>query len=287
MTNKEYKDSGVFQDVKIGSVASLFGLSDVAIRKYEQSGLVFPSHLPNSKYRSYDTMDLVMLLYSRAHKEFGFTVKETGRLANDYDVENIKDAYEKQIQHQKHKIDLLKNELDFMEEITKDIERIPELLDKCELSTSPGIFRIDFACGGELLIDPSRFALLKKWIGYAPFTFISTVYERSILEQQILLSKNYGDKSIRGGFGILEQYANLFPIRKNDIVQYCPPIHCVHTITYGNNQKLYPDLAPVYTFMKNNRIHPAGDAISFGIVCYHYTTIFERYCHLWIPYEKD
>lgn len=86
MANKEYKTAGDFSDVRIGLVADIFGLSDEAVRKYEQNDLIFPNRAGDSQYRAYDFMDIVMMLYSRQYKEFGFSVRETSNLVNECNI---------------------------------------------------------------------------------------------------------------------------------------------------------------------------------------------------------
>jgi len=286
MTGKEYKQIGNFSDIRIGLVASLFDMSDEALRKYEKRWLVFPDRFNDSQYRSYDYMDIVMMLYSRLYTGFGFSLKETSHLVNNCNTDQIKCAYEKQLEAKKRQLELLREQLNFAEHLINDMKQIPELLGKCELSMSPGIFRISLPKVEELQDNPKYFELLKRWIGYLPFTMISTIYGRESLNDHLLSQTSYC-AHIKGGLGIFEQYASLFSVAEDDVVRYYPPVPVVHTITHGNNHGLSPDFAPIYDFMNNEHIHVAGDAISFGIVCNNFSGDFDRYCHLWVPYEKD
>lgn len=186
MANKEYKTAGDFSDVRIGLVADIFGLSDEAVRKYEQNDLIFPNRAGDSQYRAYDFMDIVMMLYSRQYKEFGFSVRETSNLVNECNIQEIKDAYERQRSLQIKKIELIHQQLNFMEKISHDIERIPELVGRCELSENPGIFRLEFSSVDDLISNPKRVAAIKQWISFLPFTVISTVYKKEAFEKRVL-----------------------------------------------------------------------------------------------------
>lgn len=172
-----------------------------------------------------------------------------------------------------------------MEKISHDIERIPELVGRCELSENPGIFRLEFSSVDDLISNPKRVAAIKQWISFLPFTVISTVYKKEAFEKRVL-NRTINNNAI-GGLGILEEYAEMFLIQETDLVQYYTPVPSVHTITHGNNMGLVPQLNHVYAFMEEHNIHVAGNAISFGIACNNFNTDFDRYCHLWIPYEKN
>ncbi len=285
MAKKDYKRFGRFSDVRIGFVAELFDISDEALRKYEQNGLIFPDRSQDSQYRFYDYMDIVMMLYSRLYTGLGFSLKETSCLVNNCGIDQIKCAYEKQLEAKKRQLELLHKQLDFAEHLINDMERIPEMLGKCEFSMRPGIFRITLPFVEELLTKPKHCELLKQWISYLPFTMISTTYSREALNNRELSQKAYCAGS-EGGLGILEQYASLFSVVADDIVRYYPPVPAIHTITHGNNQGLSPDFTPVYGFMENHHLRASDDAVSFGIVCNNFGNEFDRYCHLWVPYEK-
>lgn len=68
------------QEMKIGELSSLSGLSIDTIRFYEKQGLIPPTRRTESNYRMYDTSTAQRLIFIRKARDLGFTLQEIGQL---------------------------------------------------------------------------------------------------------------------------------------------------------------------------------------------------------------
>lgn len=280
--NRRYKEEKDYPTRQTGSVAQLLGLSDEGVRIYERYGLVYPEKREDNGFRSFDIMDMVMLLYARVYRECGFSLKEARRLANHCSLEELSQAYGESILSLHRKVEWERWRLERVEELLSEIQAAGTGVGQCTLSTMPGMYRVEFLLNNRK-VDPSpeKQRRVRRWMETCiPFAMLSTRYVKETI------TRPKAEIIALSGLGIYEKYAGFLELREEGDVEYSPPVPAVHTILQANNQELIPDFSPCLSFLKSQGLRISGDVISFGIANLHFQTDFDRLFHLWIPVEK-
>ena len=280
--NRKYKDNHRFIFEQTGGIAKWTGLSDEGIRLYERSGLLYPEKDQQNKYRSFDAMDLTMLLYGMVYRDSGFSLKQTESLANDCSLEEVHEAYCLKYEERLREWEKERWRLERLEEMAADIEAAKVSLGECEIVTSPPLYRTEFMYQGQIVGDAQKQAIVRTWMkDHLPFAMLSTRYYSDML--------GLPREEIRScsGLGIYAKYADMLGIEENEHVKYYPPVRAVHTILSANNEMLNPDYTKALRYIEENHLRVCGDPLSFGIANLHFNKTFERYYHIWIPVEDN
>lgn len=279
--NRKYKDKHSFVLEQTGGIAKWTGLSDEGIRLYERSGLLYPEKDRQNKYRSFDTMDLTMLLYGMVYRESGFSMKETQRLANECTLEEVQEAYQKRYEEQLRAWERERWRLERLKEMTQDIEAARHSWGKCEIAERPAMYRQEFIVKAKIEGDTEKKAMVRSWMqNNLPFVMLSTRYDARTLGREREKVESVS------GLGVYAKYADILGIRESEHVRYYPPVRAVHTILSADNEMLNPDYTEVLRFIEKSNLRITGDPIAFGIANLHFGKTFERYYHLWIPIEE-
>jgi DNA-binding transcriptional MerR regulator len=75
--------------IRIAQLARLFGISDEAIRKYEQKGVFDIRRNDQNRFREYDIWDTVTLFQARKYTQMGLSVSRSAQLLNDTGVSAV------------------------------------------------------------------------------------------------------------------------------------------------------------------------------------------------------
>lgn len=280
--SKQYRDNmdgGPVSTKEIKQVAELLGMSDEGVRIYARRGFVHPDVREGSRVRSFDMMDFTMLLYSRVYRKSDFSLKETERIVEAGDVETIQRMYGVKICELEEELVQKRIVLECLRDASKAMESIPLLSNRCEIAPFPGLYRIEFMFSPSVWCDdPEQRELISTWAGYAPCTMISTRYSiRDLLDGR-------QPTTALAGMGMYAKHASHFSVQAGGQVSFVPPCdRAVHTVFSADNKQLIPDMGPVITYLAENSLEPASDAITLGIVNTGFGTTFTRYFHLWIP----
>lgn len=279
---KQYRDNtdgGPVSTKEIKQVAELLGMSDEGVRIYARHGFVHPDVHEGSRARSFDIMDFTMLLYSRVYRKSDFSLKEIERIVEADDVETIEGMYGAKIRELEEELAQKRIVLECLRDASKAMESIPLLSNQCEITPFPGLYRIEFMSSTSAWCDdPEQRELISTWAGYAPCTMISTRYFiRDLLDGR-------QPTTAVAGMGMCAKYASHFSVQAGGQVFFVPPCdRAVHTVFFADNKQLIPDMSHVITYLAENNLEPAGDALTLGIVNTGFGTTFTRYFHLWIP----
>ncbi len=156
-------------EYKIGTVAKLLGISPEGPRLYERNGILV-SHRRKGEngYRYYSRLDITALLRARAYHQYGFSLKETEALINADDVQYIGQEYRQRAESLEEEIRRKQHTLDYLRQISALVEQLPSQLWTIRPETSPGIHRLEFMQGDELILEPEHIGLFAQWAGLAP-----------------------------------------------------------------------------------------------------------------------
>ena len=199
----------------IGKVSKLMGLSIEGIRNYEKSGIISPRREEGSEYRKYSYLDITSLLRAKMYRSLGFSLKDTCRLTNESEMDEIRREIHQRKQELLGEKELLTAKIRFLESLGRDVEELEGGLGVAGLRLCPSFYRMEFAHNGEIDFSEETVTLFQEWISYVPFVHISTRYHGA---------------DVYGGLAVDEDYARLFSIQeKPGKVEYHPSTLCVFT----------------------------------------------------------
>lgn len=276
--NRKYKEKLEYEKELTGSVAKWMGLSDEGVRMYERYGLLHSDKDAQNNYRSFDIMDMTMLLYSQVYRESGFTLRETQKLANSCTLEEIHTAYQERCEAQRKALEREQLRLRRVMEITEDIKSVRMQYGQCSIEMSPAMYRVEFMKKFKTIRGNERQACVGYWMKeYLPFAMLSTRY----YQETLACAQEKMDAA--SGLGMYAKYAEALGVTENEYVTYHSPFRAVHAILSASNEMLTPDMGNCLAYIRDNGLQICGDAIGFGIVNTNFSDAFKRYYHIWIP----
>ena len=142
---------------KIGTVAKLLGVSPEALRLYERNGILISDRGDGENgYRYYSRLDITALLRARAYHQYGFSLKETEALINTDDVDFVCQAYELKAEDLEQEILRKQQILNYLKGILNLLEQLKSELWTIRPEIRPGIYRLEFMKGEELILAPDQ-----------------------------------------------------------------------------------------------------------------------------------
>ncbi len=185
-------------DYSIGKVSKLLDISVEGIRNYEKSDIIQSKRDDGSNYRKFSYLDIASLIRAKIFRSYGFSIKETGDLTNDSQLEEIVDAFAAKQEEIAAEIHLLQEKHDWLAQQKQLTQIVDAKVGKIEICRIPTVYRIEFACDGEIDFSDETVGLIQQWMQFVPFVYFSSRYN--------------GDH-VYGGLAIHERYASLFKIR--------------------------------------------------------------------------
>ena len=261
---------------QIGQVAKLLDISAQGLRLYEKEGIIIPQR-EDSGYRSYKRLDITSLLRARSYQKYGFSLQQVKDLLNTNDLQYLYNEYENHEKVLEKKILIQQLELNRLNYTKELMKSFPESLFKISYETRPALYRFEYMCNDELIIDSDLYPVLQKWISYAPLSFSSVRNEwnqHNVYYSGISMKKDDFDK------------IDDSELLKN--VTYYEPIECLCTIIQVNNEINHSldYLAHVVSYIHENKLEVIGDLISESIVSYNKKEDYTRIRKIWIPIKK-
>ena len=159
---------------KIGTVARLLGVSPQTLRLYEQNGILTSERGEGENgYRYYSRLDITALMRARAYHQYGFSMKETEGLINAGDVDYVLEEYRRRTRELEAELFLKQRILEYLRQMSDLLEQLPGQLWTIRRAVSPGIYRLEFMKGDQLILTPEQMEIFPHWVGLAPFAFPS------------------------------------------------------------------------------------------------------------------
>ncbi len=266
-------------EYKIGTVAKLLGISPEGLRLYERNGILV-SHRREEEngYRYYSRLDITALLRARAYHQYGFSLKETEALINTDDVQYIGQEYRQRAEALEEEIRRKQHTLDYLRQISALLEQLPSQLWTIRPETRPGIHRLEFMRGDELILEPEHIGLFSQWAGLAPFAFASQRNSWARLEE--------GQDESFSAVGILEEDARILGMP--DCLSggtYYPPVPCLYTVVEFSeeNASCVQYLAHLREYVHRHHLAVAGDPICRTFLSLNKKENYRRFRQVWLP----
>lgn len=268
---------------KIGTVARLLGVSPEALRLYERNGILVSERGEGENgYRYYSRLDITALLRARAYHQYGFSLRETEALINTDDVEFARREYERKAEDLEQEIRLKQQILDYLKGIMNLLEQLEAELWTIRPEIRPGLYRLEFMKGEELILAPKQLDLFPKWVGLAPFAFPSQRNSWTALE-------NGTDESF-SALGILETDAQSLGLP--DFIRqgvYYPPVSSLYTVVEisGENASCVGYLSRLWDYVRRHHITVTGDPVCRTFLSMNKKENYRRFRQIWLPVAPD
>lgn len=264
---------------KIGTVARLLGVSPEALRLYERNGILKSSVKDaENGYRYYSRLDITALMRARAYHQYGFSMKETEALINSDDVSYIQEEYRSREDRLEEEIRQKQMILGCLRQISALLDRIPSELWTIRRETCPGIFRLEFMKGEELILSPAQQELFPQWVAMAPFAFPSQRNSWSSL-------RNGRDESY-SALGVLEADAAAMNMPSAlSAGSYFPPSSCLYTAVEisSENSSCAQYLSHLKDYVDRHGIEVAGDPVCRTFLSMNKRENYRRFRQIWLP----
>lgn len=266
---------------KIGTVAKLLGVAPETLRMYERHGILpmKREHGKNS-YRYYSRLDITALLRARAYHEYGFTMGQTRELLNTGDVMIALDGYRERERELAEEIRRKQHMLAYLGSISALVEGLPQSLWQIRRAVRPGIYRLEFMRGDELVVPTEKYALFQSWASLAPFAFTS--------------QRNRWDALLDGvddsfsALGVMEDDAAALGMPPQLAEgTYYKPCSCLYTIVElsGEHASCTDYLAHLAAYVRENGVKVTGDCICRTFLSLNKKDDYRRYREVWLPCE--
>ena len=274
---------GFYKDVKYkaGEIADLLGISVVALRNYEKLGLISPARDEQNNYRQFDAIAFNMLRRARSYMGLGCSMREAVSLIQNCTVSDLPQifqdkaaALEKQIEHDQHV-------LDFLRQRSEHLERICVSNGECFIENSPGVYAILYRRGLEMTTDPKLRRLVREWNEMYPFVDAVGYYLCSCFTG--------GKVEYWHGLCVEERFAKYLGIQENEYIHYYPPRKSVYAFKTCDYK---PDIfGRVFSFTHVSEwidargLKVAGNAIGRAIHAEKSTGKYIHNMEIWVPIE--
>lgn len=264
---------------KIGTVAKLLGVSPEALRLYERNGILISDRGDGENgYRYYSRLDITALSRARAYHQYGFSLKETEALINTDDVDFVCQAYELKAEDLEQEILRKQQILNYLKGILNLLEQLKSELWTIRPEIRPGIYRLEFMKGEELILAPDQLNLFPKWVGLAPFAFPS--------QRNCWTALEHGTDESFSALGILEEDAR--SLGMPDFLHqgvYLPPTPSLYTVVEisEENASCVGYLAHLTDFVRRCHIKVTGDPICRTFLSMNKKENYRRYRQIWVP----
>ena len=268
---------------KIGTVARLLGVSPQTLRLYEQNGILTSERGEGENgYRYYSRLDITALMRARAYHQYGFSMKETEGLINAGDVDYVLEEYRRRARELEAELFLKQRILEYLRQMSSLLERLPGQLWTIRRAVSPGIYRLEFMKGDQLILTPEQMEIFPHWVGLAPFAFPSqrNSWEGILRGQDISYS----------ALGVMEEDARALdmpaPLRGG---VYHPPFPCLCTVVEfsGSDASCAGYMAHLRDYTETHGITVTGDPICRTFLSMNKKESYRRFRQVWLPIAPD
>ena len=264
---------------KIGTVAKLLGVSAEALRLYERNGILVSERGEGENgYRYYSRLDITALLRARTYHQYGFSMRETESLINTDDVEYARQEYQKRADELEKEILHKQQILRYLRQISSLLEELSSELWTIRPGIRPGLYRLEFMKGEDLILTREQMDLFPHWVGLAPFSFTSQRNCWSSLEE--------GRDESFSALGVMEEDAAALGMPSFlSGGTYYPPVPCLYTIVEisEENSSCVQYLDHLNTYVREHYITVTGDPVCRTFLSMNKKEDYERFRQIWLP----
>lgn len=206
----------------ISDIANLLGISVVAVRNYEKSGLIDPERDEQNNYRRYNAIDINLIRRARAYTSYGFSLSEATNLLQEAELAGMAHALKQKETEMEAQLLRDYQKYLFTRQHAAYLERISASGRECSIEVSPTFYGILYREQTEIFQDKCLHEIVSEWNDIRPFAETMIFFQRDAF-----INRN---NRYQSGLCIEEAYAQQLNIEESKYIRRYPSQKAVHTI---------------------------------------------------------
>ena len=268
---------------KIGSVSSVFGISNDTIRYYESRGIITPKRDEESGYRYYDSWDINYLLDCLRFRSYDFPIAEIEQMIKSDDIDDVEQKIRVREAALIAEVEEKRNILKRIAHLRRSLYRIRTQLGEFVLEESPEMIwhpqrEKIISEEGELLQGPGA-KTVREWVRHMLFL------EHTFLMPALKDAQEFNEYS--WGFSLSPQKLQDLGLKMPKTAVYLPRYQSIYTIfEAGDMETFMPSIREqVLDPVRAKGFRIANPPVGNLLVRVHENGKMRRYFEVWVPIE--
>lgn len=183
----------------IHELSKLFGITPESIRKYEDKGIITSIRDSQNGYRRYSAWELFDLLYVRAYRESGFTLKQTSELIGTKDPTSMLENIDRRQHDILSEMERLKKQMFFLNKWGREIREISAQGESLRIETFPETRFFPLMRVPAMEVYESEPSVRDNWLNSIPYTSVTAYFlDDNLLDHMIGLSVSSAEEQLFG-----------------------------------------------------------------------------------------
>lgn len=211
---------------KIGALAKRFGVTPQALRFYERHGLLLPARESEGGDRRYQSRNLKWLYSIRRYHDLGYSLEETLELFSCESVQELDVMAAAKERETRAELELLESRLGALRRQREDLERIGQLLHRCEMADMPRLWLVMDQKGQDVDQTPALQKEVREWMHFLPWVYAAV----AIGGERLIPDSPYGEVR-KCGYCIEETVAEKLNVPRGTHTMTAGGGRAIHTVT--------------------------------------------------------
>ena len=266
---------------KIGSISSVFGVSNDTIRYYESRGILTPKRDEESGYRYYDSWDINYLLDCLRYRSYDLPVSDIEQMLKSDDVEDVLERLRKHEAALVEQINAQRNILKQVSRLKSSLSDIRSRLGQFSIVQSPEMIwqsqREGIRDEEGRLANGKGAAAVREWVGHM-------LYLRHTFIMPELSSRNdFGEYS--WGFSLSPEKLAELGMKMPETALFLPSYQSIYTVfAAGEAGSFLSSIREqVIEPIKEKGYRITSPPVGNLLVRVHENGQMKRYCEVWVP----
>lgn len=266
----------------ISDIANLLGISVVAVRNYEKSGLIDPERDEQSNYRRYNAIDINLIRRARTYTSYGFSLSEATAMLREEELAGMAHALKQKEKEMEAQLLRDYQKYLFTKQHAAYLERISASDRECAIEVCPTFYGILYREQTEIFQDKHLHKIVSHWNDdIRPFAESLIFFQKEVFETE--------NNRYQTGLCIEEQYAQQLNIEENEYIHKYPSQKAVHTIIksiYEPDRVISEfEFGHVLKWIQDRNLTIAGDVVGRILHTSKASGQWLHHVEIWVPIE--
>ena len=264
---------------KISSIAKALGITPQAIHLYEERGILQFQRDQESGYRIFGRPEIVLLMHSRALRNYGFSLPEIAEIFNDLSAEEVLDRYRERQEALEEEIRRLQEQKAHLAHLEQDSREALERAGTCEVRTSRPCWLYPFL-DGPVETHEIDLKAIQPWIDFSPLRWDTILIRPKEVHQDVF--------AYRPAIVLEEETLPLLPPELREKLIYRPAQQTVYAWFFREHSSDQPpqrNFAFVLHYLEEQGLVLNGDVLLSSLLLLHRSSQKQVYFQAQFPVE--